>query len=122
MKKCSVYVNAARMEPFGINVIEGMCAGLIPVVTENVGAKDVVQRLEPSLIVKTDPKRIAEKVIEIFGMSHIEKVALSKKAKKIGSGFNKKKGMAEFERSFWNIVKSFWKGNRHKSPHHIKII
>lgn len=104
MEKCSVYINAARIEPFGVNVVEAMCAGLIPIVSENVGAKEVVQKLNPSLVVDLDPAKIAKKVIEIFEMSHHKKLKLSKKAKEVGSRFTKERALKDFEHKFWKVV------------------
>lgn len=106
MGKCSVYVNAARIEPFGINVIEAMCAGLIPVVSRNVGTKEVVRELDPSLVVDLNSAKIAEKVIEIFEMPHHKKLKLSERAKEIGSRFTKERALKDFEYKFWKVVRA----------------
>jgi len=106
MVKCSVYINAARIEPFGINVVEAMCAGLIPIVSENVGAKEMVHKLDSSLVVDLDSAKIAKKVIEIFEMPHHKKLKLSERAKEIGSRFTKERALKDFEYKFWKVVRA----------------
>jgi glycosyltransferase involved in cell wall biosynthesis len=104
MAKCSVYLNVARVEPFGINVLEAMCAGLIPIVSENVGAKEVVRELDPSLVVSLDPAEIAAKVAEVFEMPYPKKIRLSKKAKRLASRFTKEWSLKNFREKFWKVV------------------
>jgi glycosyltransferase involved in cell wall biosynthesis len=115
MKKCSMYVNAARIEPFGINVIEAMCAGLIPVVSKNVGAKYAVQELDPSLIVEPNPYILAKKIIKVFNTTYHEKLKLSTKAKKIGLKFDKRRSIKNFQSKFWGIAEEIFAGNKSQS-------
>ena len=104
MARCSVYLNVARVEPFGINVLEAMCAGLIPIVSENVGAKEVVRELDPSLVVSLDPAEIAKKVAKVFRMPYSKKVGLSRRAKKLASRFTREWSLQNFKEKFWNVV------------------
>lgn len=50
--KGSIYMNLARIEPFGIAILEAMCLGLVPILTENIGVVDFVKKVDPELIVK----------------------------------------------------------------------
>lgn len=83
MSACSVYVHPARIEAFGASVAEAMAAGLIPVVTERTGAKDLVRLLDPDLIVECDVDAISQKIGEIWQWCYEKKAKLSKQAKKI---------------------------------------
>jgi glycosyltransferase involved in cell wall biosynthesis len=83
MSACSVYVHPARIEAFGASVAEAMAAGLIPVVTERTGAKDLVRLVDPDLIVECDVDAISKKIGEIWQWSYEKKARLSKQAKKI---------------------------------------
>jgi glycosyltransferase involved in cell wall biosynthesis len=111
MEKCSVYVNAARIEPFGINVVEAMCAGLIPVVSKKVGAKYAAQELDPSLIVEPNPSAIARVITRVFKAPPGEKLKLSGRAKKIGSKFDKERSIKNFQSKFWKVVEEISAGN-----------
>jgi glycosyltransferase involved in cell wall biosynthesis len=83
ISQCSVYLHPARIEAFGACAIESMAAGLIPVVTDTTGAKDIVRLLDPTLVVKCNVDAIIEKIIEIWSWKHEKRVSLSNKAKKI---------------------------------------
>ncbi|MCX8169906.1 MAG: glycosyltransferase, partial [Candidatus Methanomethyliaceae archaeon] len=66
---------------------EAMAMGLIPIVTEMTGSKDVVKEISPNLIVPVDVNAIASKIIEILSMDYNERVKLSEKAKKVAQSF-----------------------------------
>ena len=60
VSRCSVYIHPARLEAFGASVVEAMATGLIPIVTEMTGAKDLVKQVDPSLIVPVNVDAISE--------------------------------------------------------------
>ncbi|MBS7612511.1 glycosyltransferase family 4 protein [Candidatus Bathyarchaeota archaeon] len=90
LSKCSVYVHPARFEAFGASVVEAMAAGLIPIVTEMTGSKDLVVQVDPSLIVPVNVDAISEKIIEVLSISINEKKVLSEKAKRIAAEWSVK--------------------------------
>lgn len=98
--KASIYVHPARYEPFGISVVEAMCAGLIPIVTRNVGAKEVVQKLSPRLIVEPNREEIAGRIIEVLRMPLDEKLRLSSRAKALAVEFSKERSVESFVKAF----------------------
>ena len=83
LSECSVYAHPARFDSFPLAVIEAMAAGLIPVVTKMTGAKDLVEQVDPSLVVPLDVDAISARIIEVLSMDVGEKEALSRKAKKV---------------------------------------
>ncbi|MEM5831521.1 MAG: glycosyltransferase family 4 protein, partial [Candidatus Aenigmatarchaeota archaeon] len=104
MSKCAIYINLSRLDPFGVGVIEAMAAGLVPIISENVGAKDIVEKIDKSLIVK-DEEEATKKIIELFRNKKKLK-ALSIKVKKMGIKQNKKNSIKAFKRAFFNFVKN----------------
>jgi len=60
-----------------------MAAGLIPIVTEMTGYKDLVKQIDPSLIVPVNVDSISEKILEVLSMTIDEKKGLSEKAKQV---------------------------------------
>jgi len=101
LSECSVYLHPARFEAFGSSVIEAMAAGLIPIVTEMTGAKDLVKKVDSSLIVPVDVDAIGAKIVEVLSMDIEEKEALSRRAKQVAGEWSAKskttflKGIAE---------------------------
>uniref|UniRef100_A0A7J3SLF5 Glycosyltransferase n=1 Tax=Fervidicoccus fontis TaxID=683846 RepID=A0A7J3SLF5_9CREN len=83
LRNCLIFVYPARMKAFGLPVMESMAAGLIPVVTERTGAKDLVELVNPDLIVQVDIDKIARKIIEVLGMPNRELIELSEKARRV---------------------------------------
>jgi glycosyltransferase involved in cell wall biosynthesis len=83
LSECSVYLHPARFESFGLSVVEAMAAGLIPIVTEMTGAKDLVKKVDSSLIVPVDVDAISAKIVEVLSMDIEEKEALSRRAKQV---------------------------------------
>jgi glycosyltransferase involved in cell wall biosynthesis len=96
-----VYLHPARFESFGLSVVEAMAAGLIPIVTEMTGSKDLVKKVDSSLIVPVDVNAISAKIVEVLSMDIKEKEALSRRAKQVAGEWSAKskktflKGIAE---------------------------
>jgi glycosyltransferase involved in cell wall biosynthesis len=83
LSECSVYLHPARFDCFPLAVIEAMAAGLIPVVTEMTGSKDLVKQVDPSLVVPTNIDAISIKIAEVLSMDIEEKKKLSRRAKQV---------------------------------------
>lgn len=87
-----VFISSSRYEPFGITTVEAMAAGLIPVVTIETGASEIVEngkngfvydygddkKLKNILSVLTYDKELREKIskeaIEMYSMLSWEKI------------------------------------------------
>ncbi|MBW2969197.1 glycosyltransferase [Candidatus Woesearchaeota archaeon] len=103
LSKCGVYINSSRHESFGVNIIEAMCAGIPPVVTEFCGAKEFVEKIDPKLICPLNPQKIAKSAIEYF--QNPNKYELGKKAKNIASKLTKKSSIRNFQKAFIKLIK-----------------
>ena len=90
LSECSVYLHPARFEPFGLSVVEAMAAGLIPIVTRMTGAKDLVKKVDSSLIVPVDVDAISMKIAEVLSMNIKEKEVLSRTAKHVAAEWSAK--------------------------------
>ncbi|MEM0314026.1 MAG: glycosyltransferase family 4 protein [Candidatus Bathyarchaeia archaeon] len=87
LSSCSIYLHPARFDAFPVSTIEAMAAGLIPVVTEMTGSKDIVKEVSSDLIAPVNVDALADKIIQILSMSHSERIKLSEKAKKVAQSF-----------------------------------
>jgi len=82
----SFYVSRARFEPSGCAVIEAMAQGLVPIVSEGVGYKDIVREVSPKLVVHSDSE-----IVEIVHSLSQNKKAwenLSLKSKKVAKKYS----------------------------------
>jgi glycosyltransferase involved in cell wall biosynthesis len=103
MKECSVYINLSRLDPFGVGVIEAMVVGLIPIVSENVGAKEVVEKIDKNLVVKNEIEA-EKKIISLFRDEEKLK-RLMNLCKKISLEYNKKKSIIAFKKNLKYFLK-----------------
>jgi len=74
----SLYLHCARGEAFGISVIEAMMGAVPVLVSQETGAKEVVERASKDLLFSLNPDEIANKIVHYMSLSLSEKQQLSK--------------------------------------------
>jgi glycosyltransferase involved in cell wall biosynthesis len=104
LEKSGLYINASRIEPFGVNIIEAMIMGIPPVISEFCGAKDLVEKVDKSLICPLDPKIMANRLVSLQ-KDKKNKMKLSKKCKRIAESNNKEASIRTFLHAFKEILK-----------------
>jgi glycosyltransferase involved in cell wall biosynthesis len=103
LKKCGTYINPARKEAFGINILEAMCMGIPPIVSENCGAAEIVKKISPNLIIKTDRDEIIKR-FEWVNSDLKRKKLFSIVCKKEARKYTKEKSVKEFKKAFNSVV------------------
>ena len=98
----SIYINLARIEPAGIAVIEAMCAGLVPIITENVGFKEVVMKVSGDLIVSS-PQAAAKQINRLWN-DNVLLNNFSKKAIVEGKKITREKSISAFLKAIEEIM------------------
>jgi glycosyltransferase involved in cell wall biosynthesis len=111
LNKSGLYINASRLEPFGVNILEAMYMGIPPVISKFCGAKDILEKADKSLICELDSKVIAKRLIDLH-KNKKKKQELGKKCKKVASKYNKKNSIKRFKRVFSEIIKDIRKNRR----------
>ncbi len=89
------YINAARIEPFGINVLEAMAVGIPPIVSKNCGAAEIVRNISPKIVVAPTPAAI-EKAFGWLNSDLGRKKDLGKRARKIALQFSEESCVRNF--------------------------
>lgn len=102
LKKCGVYVNPARFESFGMNIVEAMAAGFAPIVSDKCGAKDIVKKLSDRLIIKPGVENIIKSINWLNEKNR--KVELGKKAKIIAKEHTIDNSIKNFKKTFIELV------------------
>lgn len=103
LQKSRVYIQPSRHESSGTAVLEAMCSGFIPIVSENVGFKELIEKVNKEFIIKLNVDHIIKKIDEIFNNCYdLEK--LGKKCKKIAIKYTKERQCNQFKEKFYRIL------------------
>ena len=109
----SLYVHPARIEAFGVSVVEAMRAGLPAVVTETTGARSAVEVVDGSLVVPPSAAALAERVSAYFDAGGDERRALSRASRRASEPYDEATKTAEFRDAFEAVVDGRM-GHRHE--------
>jgi len=83
IENSTVYLHLARGEAFGSAVIEAMAGGVIPVVSEWTGAKEVVEQVDPTLVVPLAVEPAYEKIKQVLLYPIQQKEEISKECREL---------------------------------------
>lgn len=103
-EKCSLFVQSSRFDVFSVSTLEALRAGLPAIVTEKVGAKEVVENLGKDFVRRVSADDIANGILKYFDLPISKKERLSEKAKELSEPFNKEEMCKRFREEFWRIV------------------
>jgi len=95
LKEASIYMNTARHEPFGLNIIEAMASGQIPIVSEYCGAKEFVEKVDKSLITDLNPENILKTILKVEKRKDLAK--LRETCRQVAREFTKEKCVNDFK-------------------------
>lgn len=104
LKKGCFYVQPSRFDAACTSVLEAMGAGLIPLVSENTGNKELVRKIDKGLILDNRAEEYYRKITELMNLDRDEKEVLSKKAKEIASKYTWKRAKKDFDKSVMELI------------------
>lgn len=105
LKICSYYIHPADFDPSPVTVWEAMHAGLIPIISKNVGQSDLFTgKLKILVLENNTPETITKKIVELDGLSERKKQSLRKLCKKLVSKYTKENSIREFRKKFHMLV------------------
>jgi len=102
LEKCGLYLNLARLEPAGINILEAMAAGIPPIVSGMCGFSYVVRQISPRLVVPLDRQKIRDAILWLERSGR--KKATGRKARQLARRFTKKNSLDDFQEKFRQLV------------------
>ena len=103
MKESLFYLNLSRFDPFGMVLLEMMSVGLIPIISKNVGASDVLKEVDESLIVENE-REAYERIMDL--MRNKRKIqSISKRCRKASQEYCEKNSVKEFKKAFYSFIK-----------------
>ncbi len=99
------YIHPADFDPSPVVVWEAMHAGLIPIISKDVGQSEVLNGTLKSLVLTdVNPETIAKRVKDIDKLSEKEKKNIINKCKEIASNYTKEKSIYEFKVKFKELL------------------
>jgi glycosyltransferase involved in cell wall biosynthesis len=96
----SFYLHCARGEAWGISVLEGMAAGLVPIVSDFTGSKEAVEKISPELIVPLDENELFNKILQLTGLPVDRLTELSARAQTVAGEYLESRAVEGFKDSF----------------------
>jgi glycosyltransferase involved in cell wall biosynthesis len=103
LSQSTICMNTSRHDSFGINIIEAMAAGVIPIVSENCGAKTFVNRIDKRLVAPLDADVFAQRAEWVVKSSKLSEY--SKKARQVAKEFEKESSPAKFKNAVDSILR-----------------
>ncbi|MFH0737387.1 MAG: glycosyltransferase family 4 protein [Candidatus Micrarchaeota archaeon] len=104
-RSCALYVQPSRGDMFPVSALEALASGVPNIVSIENGAKDVVAKIDPGMVVPLDEERIAEAIIAYLDLPIGGKKALSDKSRHAAMFFNERDMLALFKRQFDSLTK-----------------
>lgn len=98
----SFYLAPARCEPSGVAVVEAMAQGLVPIVSEGVGYKELVEQVDPRLVVEDIDEAID--IIDKLFVNKKEWLRLSAKCKEVATQLTKENSIRMFKEALKTIA------------------
>ena len=103
LSESALYVHLARGEAFGISILEAMLAGVPCIVSEWTGAREVVEQVDPRLVVPPDPSVAADRMRWYFNLSSSERTFLSARSREVVAAYTEERAAREIRRAVAQI-------------------
>jgi len=94
-QKCGLFLHLSRFDPYPVSVLEGMAAGLVPVVSEMTGTRELLEPIDPGLVAR-GPEEAARKLISLM-KDPAATAALSVKCREAVRGWDKPRSIRDFK-------------------------
>jgi len=96
IKSSALYVHMGRGDTFPVSCIEAMLGGLPAIVSEWTGTKEVVDKVDKTMICKLHSKEVSSIIIKYFKMNYADKKNLALKFKKLAESYAEEKYTNDF--------------------------
>ena len=103
LERASLYLHCARGDAFPTATIEAMTAGLVPIVSEWTGTRQIVKEVDRRLIAPLDAREIAERISWYFGLPSDERDRLSQASRRAVAGYTEETARAHYQEVFESI-------------------
>lgn len=103
----SLYLHCARGEAYGITILIAMANGLPAIISDWTGAKEVVSKVDETLIVSLDKDIIADKITWYFGLDIAKRQNLSQRSVQVATLCTEVNAIDRYQKSFSEMISDF---------------
>jgi len=103
LQSSSLYVQPSRGDAFPVASLEALAAGLPTIVSSENGVKEVIGKIDGSMIVDLDHKALADAIISFFDKSQKEKTELSEQSRANAAFFNERHMLELFKKQLSSL-------------------
>jgi glycosyltransferase involved in cell wall biosynthesis len=103
LRRAALYLHCARGDAFPGATIEAMNAGLVPLVSEWTGTRQIVGQVSDRLIAPLDAAEIAERISWYFGLDADDRGELSRRSRIAAAPYNQQAATAHYTATFDKI-------------------
>ena len=104
LQEGSLYLHPARGEAWGLSINEAMLAGLVPIISEFTGTRELVNQVDSRLVCPLDESKISEGIIWYFNLPIAEKKALSEKSRIVARKYTEEEAVSNFKQEFTSVL------------------
>jgi glycosyltransferase involved in cell wall biosynthesis len=103
LERASLCLHCARGDAFPTATIEAMTAGLVALVSEWTGTRQIVELVDPRLIAPLDAREIADRISWYFDLPSDERNRLSQASRSAAGGYTEESARAHYREVFERI-------------------
>jgi glycosyltransferase involved in cell wall biosynthesis len=105
LERASLYLQCTRGDAFPTATLEAMTAGLVPIISEWTGTRQIVREVDPQLIVPLDPAEIAARIEWYFGLDPERRRELSRGCREAVAGYTQEAAIDHYQATFATICR-----------------
>jgi glycosyltransferase involved in cell wall biosynthesis len=116
LRRASLYMHCARGDAFPTATNEAMAAGVVPLVSEWTGTRQIVHDVCDHLIVPLDAAAIAERISWYFALDDEERRRLSRLSRSAVRGYTEQAAIAHYRATFERMCEDLDLGGAERNP------
>ena len=105
LQDASLYLQCTRGDAFPTSTLEAMTAGLVPIISEWTGTRQIVREVDERLVVPLEADEIASRIAWYFALDPEERVRLSSRSREAVAGYTEEAAVEHYRRTFATICR-----------------
>jgi glycosyltransferase involved in cell wall biosynthesis len=103
-EEAELFLQPSKRDGWSVAVLEAMKSGTPPIVSENVGSKELVKNLDRELVCGLKPDSLAESIENFLDKEKSQKEQLSEEARELSEPYTRERKVEEFQTKFQKSI------------------